>query len=518
MPLNNNRRIAINSVVLYIRVIFTLFLTLFSTRFVLLGLGEDNFGTYNLIAGVVALFSFISGTMAATTQRFISYEFGKTHDIQQISKVFNTSFKLHLIIAAAVVIIILVGGILLIDNVLSIPENNRNIAKIVLLSVAIGLIATILSVPYEATLMAHENILFFAIIQSVGVVLKFSIALLLLILDSNKLITYSILMAIVPFIILSFQAIYCYKKYPETHLNKVYMQLKGNNHISKMSSFATYALFGSIGWTIRTQGISIILNIFWGVAINAANGIANQVSAALLTLSNSLTTSIRPQLIQAAGEKNYTRMMQLTMAACRYPLIILSILGIPLFICMPYALELWLKEVPQFSILFCRILILDVMLNQSSLGLALIMDAKGEIRMLHTVVGLSLLITTAVVFFVAKYSNSIPYVYCLIILNDIIIVIARIIIVKYYITKWDLKFDLKTFVFSVLLKPFAIIAFILTIGTYIWQFYESTFSWNIIMSLGALLIYLILGWFLILTEHERKKISTLATKFININR
>jgi putative phospholipid-translocating ATPase len=509
---DNNKRIAKNTAVLYLRVVLTLFLTLFSTRYVLLGLGNEDFGTYNLIAGVVALFTFISGTMAATTQRFISYEYGATHDINKVAKVFNTSIILHLIIAIIIFIIIISVGILLIDKVLSIPPGNMGQAKIVLVSVAVGLIWTIMSVPFEATLMAHENIIFFAIIQLLGVFLKFGIALLLLIIDNNRLITYAILMAGVPLLVLLCQAIYCFKNYQETHLNKHYLILRKNAYIKPMTSFASYALFGNIGWTIRAQGFSIILNIFWGVLINAANGIANQVSAALLTFSSSLTTSIRPQLIQAAGEGNNERLIKLTKAACKYPFLILSIIGIPLFITMPYILKIWLNDVPQYSILFCRILILDVMLNQSTIGLALIMDAKGKIRLLHTLVGFSLIFTTISIYFIAQIYKSVFFVYCFIIINDLIIITIRLFIVRHAIKIWAIPFRYKRFIFDIIIKPFGVTGTLIICGLIFWQSKAPSFVWFSFTTILTIFTYLCVVWYFLFEKNEKQQIKIIFTK------
>ena len=509
---DNNKRIAKNTAVLYFRVIITLFLTLFSTRYVLLGLGSEDFGTYNLIAGVVALFIFISGTMAATTQRFISYEFGSTHDITKVAKVFNTSIILHFLIAIFIFIVIISTGIILIDNVLSIPTSNIEQAKIVLLSVAIGLIWTIISVPFEATLMAHENILFYAIIQLLSVFTKFGIALLLLIIDNNRLIIYAILMAGVPLLVLICQAIYCFKNYKETHINKRYLILRNNPYIKPMTSFASFALFGNIGWTVRTQGFSIILNIFWGVIINAANGIANQVSAALLTFSSSLTTSLRPQLIQAAGENNNKRLIQLTKAACKYPFLILSLIGIPIFIIMPYVLELWLTDVPEYSILFCRILILDVMLNQSTLGLALIMDAKGKIKLLHSLIGTSLILTTILIYFIALYYKSVSLVYSFILVNDFIIILIRLFIVKHATTQWNLPFHFKQFIFQSIIKPYILTGVLIVIGLIFWRLNTPSFLWASCVASISILCYICLAWSLLLERSEKERIIKICTK------
>lgn len=508
-----NKRIAKNTIVLYIRVILTLFLTLFSARFVLQGLGEENFGLYNLIAGVVALFSFISGTMAATTQRFISYEMGLTHDLNHIKRVFNTSIFLHLTIAIIITIIIMVGGLLLIDYVLSIPEDNKYLAKLVLIFVAVGLIGTILSVPYEAILMSRENIFFFAIAHLTGVILKFGIALFITYINNGQLIIYSILMAIIPFIMLALQSLYCYNKYPESHIKVEYLTNKNNPFVKKMGAFASYAFLGNIGWTIRTQGISIILNIFWGVLINAANGIANQISSALLTFSSSLTTSLRPQLIQAAGENNHDRMLTLTYAACRYPLMIISIIGIPLFITMPYILQLWLPEVPNYSVHFCRFLVIDMIINQSTLGLTITLDAKGEIKRLHSTICGCFIIIILIAYITAKLTHNVICVYSCIILSDCIVFGIRLLILRHYKKQWNFNFDIRKYL-KIIIKFYILIGLMIVIGSYIWNLINDTFLNLIFFSFLIISSYIICTYIFMCTNKERQIIKFYLKNFI----
>lgn len=420
----NNKTIILNSSVLYIRLGIVLFLSLFSTRYVLEGLGESNFGIYNLIAGIVALFGFISATMAGITQRFLSYGIGATQDLDYVRLIFNTSIRLHLIIAVIVTFLILSGGLLLIRFVLNIPTENIYQANYVLFLTSLGVLFTVIGIPFEAILMAHENIVFVAIIQIVSSVLKFLAALYLLYLSKNQLIIYSSLMAVIPFLTVLAQGIYSSLRYKETKIIKI--SLINNPLRKEMQSFAGLTLWGNMGWAIRNQGTSIILNIFFGVLINAANGIANQVNGALMSLSSALTTSIRPQLVQNAGEKNFERMISLGFSACKYPIIFIAMIGAPILIGMPIVLKIWLNDIPAYTVLFCRFLIIDLIINQSTYGIALILDAVGKIRNLHLLVGCSLILITVVSYYVGKFSESPASIYWCIIANAIIIAIIRL--------------------------------------------------------------------------------------------
>ncbi len=510
-----NKRIAVNSAVLYLRVILTLFITLFSTRYVLKGLGEDDFGIYNLVAGIVALFSFISGALSSTTQRFISYELGATHNTEHVKNVFNTSVRLHILIALGVTIIIITGGLLLIQYILNIPVGSLNAARIVLICVGIGLIGTILSVPYEAALMAHENIIFVAGAQLLNVFLRFGIALLILIIDNSRLITYAVFMAVIPYIILFLEFGYTLRRYPETHFKKI--KLKHNPILSQMKNFAGYTLWGNMGWVFRTQGISIILNMFWGVALNAANGIANQVNGALLNFSSTLTTSLRPQLIQSAGERNNSRMMSLATSACKYPMILILLIGAPLFICMPYILKLWLSDVPEYTVVFCRFLIIDLLINQSTFGLALILDAKGKIKALHLSVGLSLILTTLCAYFVGKHVSSPVIIYWCIIVNDIIIGILRFFLVMRCLKNEKIHFPVGKIIINCFIRPYFASVILFAINFYLWHYLSGPFGSFILFGFISSIICIATSFVLILDNNEKQKIYQTAKRLIKLS-
>jgi len=212
----NNKRIAVNTVAIYCRLVLSSGIALFSTRYVLEALGEEDFGLYNVIAGVVALFSFIASTMATTTQRFISFTMGSAPDTGRIREVFGSSLCLHVVVAFVVAAVVLLGGWLLIDNVLSIPQGKHSDALFVLVSVCFGLVGTIVSVPFEALLMAHENIVFVSVCQMFNTLVKLGGALLLLYLEADRLRIYAVIMACLPFLLLLMEGSFCLRRYPES--------------------------------------------------------------------------------------------------------------------------------------------------------------------------------------------------------------------------------------------------------------------------------------------------------------
>ena len=396
----SNKRIAINTAVIYCRLIATLGLSLYSTRFVLEALGQADFGLYNVIAGVVSMFAFIAATMATTTQRFISYTMGAHGDTEHLRVVFGSSITIHALLSLGVALIVLFGGWWVIDHLLTIPAGKHQLAIFVLFTVCAGLVGTINSVPFEALLMAHENILFVSVCQVINAVVKFGGAIVLLYVDGERLKLYALIMAALPFLLYLFEAAFCLMRYPESRVRL--RDMKPTLMMREFGKFAGWVMVGTTCTTLRSQGISIILNMFWGVVVNAANGVANQVNNTLQFFSTSITTSLRPQLIKSAGENDTRRMMTLIFASCKYPLLLVSLAGIPIIVAMPYILSIWLKQVPEYTCSFCRLMILGTMMRQSYMGLVAGMEAKGNVRNLHLTVGLLTISVVPAGYFLAK--------------------------------------------------------------------------------------------------------------------
>lgn len=506
--MGRNKIIFLNTGILYIRVILSLLISLAATRYILEALGEIDFGIYNLIAGVVTLLSFMSTSMSTSTQRFISYERGHSRSIASINNVFVCSLGMHIWISAFLLFIIMVGGSLLIKYVLNIPAVKIYDAYIVLGSVGISMVLTTLSVPYEAVLMARENMLFYAISQLVGSLLRLLIAIILIHVDNNQLILFSILTALIPFIILIWEIFYCNKQYEETNIRNFSLNLKKNIYLKSMASFLSYTLLGTVGWAIRAQGYTIILNYFWGVVINAANGIATQVSHAFITFSSSLTISLRPQLIQSVASNEFKRMNELVMWSSKFPLIFVCIFIIPVFVMLPYILNIWLTVVPEYTVVFCRILLISLLFNQSTLGFNMLLEAEGTIKKVNIFTSISLILCTVLAFVLGKLGQSPFFVYSLIVLNDFFIGIIRILlacktqVVKLYsIMKMYLKI---------------IICFIVTYGfVYIgWLNVTKNILNALTISIASAILFLGLVYFISLTKTEKDLMMNAFKKFI----
>lgn len=498
----SNKKIALNTAVIYCRLIITLGVTLFSTRFVLEALGETDFGLFNVVAGIVTMFSFISGTMATTTQRFISFTMGECNNLKRLKAVVGSSLTLHFLVSLLVALVVLIGGWILIDKVLTIPPEKHTDAIFVLCSVSIGLIATVNSVPFEALLMAHENITFVAICQVLNAIIKFGGAVLLLYTDCNRLRIYALIMAGLPYIVLLLEAGYCLFHYDEAKINK--SDLKPTILMKQLGVFAGWIMIGTAGMTIQTQGISIILNIFFGVVINAANGIASQINTTLQFFSTSITTSLRPQLVMSAGGHDENRFLSLLRASCKYPFLLISVAGVPLIVTMPYVLSIWLTEVPPYTVNFCRLLIVSTTIRQLYLGLIIGLEANNNIKQIETFLGIAFVSILPVGYFLIKAGYNPNCIYwCLIIIQSLILIYSL------HLSKRYLKIKITNFINDIIMRGFSVCVLSLIFEYFIWKTCTHNFCFFAIFIVVSTVIFCGLTYILGLNPIEKSYIRTI---------
>lgn len=495
----SNKRIIVNTAFIYGRLIVTLGVSLFATRYVLQALGAEDFGLYNVIAGVVAMFAFLSATMATTSQRYISFTRGETNDLSKLRIVFGSSITVHAILSLVLAVVVFGGGWWMIDHLLSIPDGKHGLAIFVLVTVTFGLIGTINSVPFEALLMAHENIFFVSVCQVVYAFVKFGGALLLLYINSDRLIVYSIILGIVPFVVYAMEAAYCLKNYPESRITK--QNAKPSYMMKEFSKFAGWVMVGTVGTTVKTQGISILFNVFWGVVANAANGIAVQVNSTLQFFTASITTSLRPQLVQSAGEGNHSRMMTLAYAACKYQLLLVSLVACPLIVAMPYVLSLWLKDVPEYTVLFCQTIFIATMARQTYMGLLVGLEAQGDVKYLNIILGTVYIAVIPVGYIMAKIGLAPDSIYWGAVGAEVVIGISLILL-----SKNKLKLKVGNFISVVLVRSIAVIILLFLINWIMWHFMNGNVLSLLCLLIVDLVAFSLLSYFIALTSQERKKV------------
>jgi O-antigen/teichoic acid export membrane protein len=371
------KRVVKNTGFLYLRMAITVFISLYVTRLLLGSLGAEDFGIYHLVAGMVAMLIFLNAAMAAASQRFMSYAQGEGNTDKQ-KNIFNVSVLLHFLIAIAVVLLLEVVGYFLFENVLDIPQNRMEAAKYVFQFMVVSTFFTIISVPYDAVINAHENMFFVAITGVLEAFIKLAIAIYITYTDFDKLISFGLLMAVSAIVMLLIKRIYCHRNYSEVDINvNKYFDKK---LFREMGGFASWSFLGSSTSMLTNYGQGIVLNIFFGPIVNAAQAVANQVNGQLMVFANTMLIALNPLIVRAEGEGNRKLMLKASLLGCKFSFLLLVILYVPMIIEMPYIFSLWLKNVPEYTIVFCRLLLLKCLIEQLYVPLNTSINAVGNIK------------------------------------------------------------------------------------------------------------------------------------------
>lgn len=378
----NNKRIAKNTLMLYFRMLFTMAVSLFTSRVVLNTLGVEDYGIYNVVGGVVSMFSIISGSLSAAISRFITVELAKG-DADKLRKTFSASVTIQLLLSLIIVVLIESIGVWFLNAKMVIPAERMDAANWVLQFSIVTFVINLISVPYNATIIAHEKMSAFAYISILEVVCKLVIVYLLKISPIDRLVFYAILMCAVSVIIRLVYGYYCNRRFAECKFSFRF----DKDLLKRMFSFAGWNFIGASSAVLRDQGGNIIINLFGGPAVNAARGIAMQVNQTIVGFSNNFMTALNPQITKsyASGEQDY--MMKLIFRGARFSFYMLLFLSLPVLANTHYILSLWLGMVPDHSVLFVRLALIFAMSESISSPLVTAMLATGKIRNYQIVVG-----------------------------------------------------------------------------------------------------------------------------------
>lgn len=388
----NNRRIAKNSLMLYFRMAIVMIVQLYTSRIVLAALGVDDFGLWSVVGTLVVMVSFITGPLSSSTQRFMNYELGR-ENYDRIRKIFNESLIINAIFSVVIVVLLESVGLWFLNNKMDIPGNKMLAANYVYQFAVVSFIINILRMPYDATIIANEKFDFYAVMGIVEVVMKLAIVWLLpLASEDSALICYAALMLGVTVVSALCYVVYCRKEYQSVRL-KWYWDTK---LIKELLSFSGWSTFGSFAVVMGHQGVSILFNLFFGLAVNAAIGITNQVANAINQFVSSFQTAFRPQLVKsyAAGESDEA--FGLVCMTSKISCFLVSVIGIPLLLNIDYILSIWLTTVPPLAPLFCQLTIIIAVVEAAGSPLWMIVQADGRIKAYQIYISLFMLLTVIV--------------------------------------------------------------------------------------------------------------------------
>lgn len=405
--MSTSKRVIKNTAYLYMRTIASLLLGVFTTRILLQALGESDFGLYNVVGGAIAMLGFLSSSLSSATQRFINIAEGEG-DKAKIRLYFTNSIIIHWVLSGIMVVIFAIAGFFFFNGVLNIPEGKFDDAVIIYVCLLVSTVFSITIVPYEAEINAHENMLFFSIVGIIDVVLKFTIALAVLYFQSDKLIFYAILMAIESFVIRYICQIYCRRKYAECRGNNIRKSFD-RAIIRQMTSFAGWNLVNIATGMISLFGMNIVVNHYFGTNVNAAMGIATQLSGVLMGLSANMIKAVTPVIMKSEGGNRHDKMLEYSYVSCKFSYIIFSVFCIPVVFTIHPLLELWLKEVPQWTEVFCIVLIIATLIDQLTVVLYQSIMAGGDIKLYNIFRSIANILPILVSILMFQYCNLPPY-------------------------------------------------------------------------------------------------------------
>lgn len=500
-------RVVVNSGFLYGRMALTIIISLYSTRLVLNALGAIDYGIYNLVAGVIAMLSFLQAAMTTSTQRYMSVSLG-SGDQDNLNSVFRSSVLLHLIIGFMIILLLEFGGIFLFKGFLNIPADRIGTAKILFHFMVVSTFFTINAVPYNAVINAHENMLYDSVVGIFEVLLKLGIAILLLYSNTDRLILYGLLITLLTILVRIMKSTYCISKYAETRI-----RLRSNINIKlikEMLSFAGWNLFGSLCTIARSQGMAIILNLFFGVIINAAYAIGNQVNSQLSAFSLTMLKSINPQILKSEGGGYRERMIHLSMLACKITFFLMTFFAVPFILEMPYILRIWLKSVPDNAGIFCQLFIVLSLFQMLTYPLGTAIQAVGKIKMFQATVGSLLILNIPVSFLLLKLGLPAYSVLIGSICLEFIAGGARILFAR-KITGLNINFYFK----NTVLKSLGTFIFIMSFSIIPSLFLKENFLRAALTGICSTMTFLIFVKYFGLTSVENVKVSEIINLFYN---
>lgn len=506
MSNSNNKIIAKNAVMLYGRMLLSIVVTLYTSRVVLQTLGVDDFGIYGVVGGVVSLFSFLNASMSGATSRFITFSIGQG-DINRVRDTFSTALIIHLGIALCIIILSETIGLWFLENKLVIPDERMSAARIVYQFSIVAMAVQVIQVPYNASIISHERMDVYAYVELFNVFLKLGIVYLIKVGDFDKLILYAALVLVVHIVVACTYRIFCIRHFDTCKFRWVI----DKSLLMPMLSFSGWDLYGNMCYSVRQQGLNMLINMFFGVALNAASSIATSVQGVVSSLSANVIQAFRPQIIKQYAQGRILEMESLMCNSVKFSVLMFSLIGVPLAYEMEPIMNLWLGTVPEYACQFCRVLMLISLFNLINSVLGIAIHATGRIKLISIVSGTIYLLTIPIVYILFRFLTTNPlasYITSLIIM--ILVVFSNMIIVKIQIPIFSIKHLYRSlataFVLAISASPSLLISNLVDDGIF-----------HIIVSFLTYISMLsILTYFIALDKETRDKVNQFVLSKLNV--
>jgi O-antigen/teichoic acid export membrane protein len=407
MKENSNKRIVKNTAMLYIRMLFSMVITLYTSRVILETLGIEDFGIYNVVGGIVIAFGFLNDTLSSGTQRFITFELGRKN-FTKLKTTFSTTVLIHYLLAVVILILAETVGLWFLNHKMNIPENRMYAAQWVYQFSILATIVSIIQVPYHSSIIAHEKMNIYAYISIIEVTLKLLVVYLLLVTDYDKLVIYALLILVVNTCIMLSYRIYCIKNYKECKFSFIW----DRTIFKSILKFSGWNIFGCLAFTGANQGVNIMLNLFFGPAVNAARGVSFQVSSAITRFVVNFQTAVNPQIVKLYANKDYNKLNNLLYNNSKYAFFLLWFLSLPVLLEIDTLLAFWLKEVPENAGVFCKLILLQSLIFCMHRPFVMAVHATGNMKQTNLSVGTVFLLIVPISYILLKngYSAETPFI------------------------------------------------------------------------------------------------------------
>ena len=496
MSTSNTSRIAKNTLLLYFRQILIMLVSLYTVRIVLNVLGAEDYGIYNVTAGVVTMFGFLSGAMATASQRYFAFDLGK-QDYEHLKTTFSVTFQIYVLLAVIIVVLAETVGLWFVMNKLVIPPERMTAAIWIYQAAVVSFLLTLITTPYMASIIAHENMNIYAYVSIVEAVFKLAIVFLLQVLSFDKLVLYGLLLMGVSLINTTIYRVYCKKHYSECKFQFV----KDKALFKELVSYSGFDLYGNMSVMLRTQGVNVLLNMFFGPVMNAAAGIASMVQNAVMNLSNNIITASRPQIIKAYAAKEIDSMLNLLYETQKFAFILISFLTIPIIVERNFILGQWLKDVPTCTSVICiYVLAFNIFANQSNI-LAGVIHATGKIYRLSFINGTLYLLVIPISYISFKFGGN----YWTSFLFNVCAVFLGMLSNAWTIHLYIPQFSLKIFLVKNLIPCVTTFTVTITLCFLVSNYFESGFLRAIIVFVLSSAVLFLISFFFILSKDMKQK-------------
>ena len=499
------QQIAKNTVILYLRMLLNMVVTFYTSRIVLDALGVNDYGIYNVVGGVVIIFTFLNTAMSSSTQRFITFEIGKKSDSYRMSRVFSTSLNVHGLIAILILILCETIGLYFLNTQMVFPSERMIAVNVVYQCSIVSCCLGVMTIPFNAIIISYERMGVFAWISIFDVALKLAVAYLLYITTFDKLIIYAIFILFVSLITPLVYICYCYRNFFECRR----WHVRDNILFKDMCSFAGWNLIGNFAYICFTQGVNILLNIFCGPSVNAARGIAVQMQGAVGRFAGGFQTAVNPQITKQYANGDLKSMYTLLYRSSKFSFFLLFIISFPVVLQAETILNWWLVDVPDYTVSFFRIIICISLIDVLATPMNISAQATGRIKKYQLLEGGTLLLIVPISYFTLKISKNPNSVFVVHFFIALITQMFRIVLLKDMI-KLSVREYLKAVIYRILCVLIVSILVIYFIGVSCPYIIDDFFICTLISFLLVAISVFICG----LTVSERSFLFMVLKKYL----